>query len=112
MSVQAVFHPSMLTQTNSPPISHTFVFCRSGTRGVTNRAAGSQSGLGVTPVVAWPTQVGEMKSLKVWPPSVLVYIVPSVYSPTILFAVFRIDDHVEAVAAGRLDHLAAVAAEP
>ena len=60
MAVQAVFHPAVLTQTNSPPTSHTFVFCRSGTRGVTNRAAGSQSLRGTTPVVAWATQVGEI----------------------------------------------------
>src|SRR5579863_227006 len=86
--VQAVFHPSELTQTNSPPISQTFLFCKSGTRGVTNRAAGSQSGLGppASPVMPWASQVGEMKSLNECPPLVLVYIVPSTYSPTTLLA--------------------------
>ena len=36
----------------------------------------------------------------------VVYIVPSVYSPTQLLALCRIDDHVEAVTAGRLGRLA------
>ncbi len=39
------------------------------------------------------------------PPSVVEYMAPSVYSPTIRLAFAGIDDDVEAVAAGRLDHL-------
>src|SRR5271166_2335063 len=84
VSVQLVFQPSVVTHTYWPPVTHTSGFCWSGTSGVTNRAFGSQSDLGVTPTSAWPTQVGLTKSAKQCPPSVEEYIVPSVYSPTML----------------------------
>src|SRR6266568_1285148 len=61
VSVQLVFQPSLLTQTNRPPISQTFAFCWSWMSGVTNLAAGSQPGLGVSPSVSWPTHVGLTK---------------------------------------------------
>src|SRR5579872_44622 len=86
VSVQLVCQPAVLTQTSRPPMSQTFLFCWSGTTGVTNRAPASQSGLGVRPTVACATQVGETKSANEWPPSVEEYIVPSVYSPTRLLA--------------------------
>ena len=86
MSVQLVCQPAVVTQTYSPPVSQTFLFCWSGTSGVTNRAAGSQSDLGVSPTVACATQVGLTSSANEWPPSVEEYIVPSVYSPTRLLA--------------------------
>src|SRR5215469_8854490 len=81
-SVQLVFQPAVVTHTYWPPVAHTFAFCWSCTSGVTNLAAGSQSGLGLTPTVAWPTQVGLTVSKNECPPSVEEYIVPSVYSPT------------------------------
>src|SRR5579862_2465929 len=86
LSVQLVCQPDVVTQTYWPPMSQTFLFCWSGTSGVTNRAAGSQSDLGVSPTVACATQVGETSSANEWPPSVEEYMVPSVYSPTRLLA--------------------------
>src|SRR5215469_1488670 len=86
VSVHAVFQPAELTQTDSPPSSHTFVFCWSGTIGVTNRAAGSQPGRWLIPVMDCAAQVGLTKSLNECPPSTEEYIVPSTYSPTRLFA--------------------------
>src|SRR5229473_6304451 len=70
--VQLVFHPSAVTQTYLPPMSHTFLFCWSWIIGVTNRALGSQSGRGppLNPVIACDTQVGLTKSANEWPPSV------------------------------------------
>ena len=64
--VQAVFQPSEVTQTSSPPVIQTFLFCWSMVSGVTNRAAGSQPGRGPpgSPVIDWAAHVGLMKSLK------------------------------------------------
>src|SRR5579862_7828859 len=82
--VQAVFQPSEVTHTSSPPVSQTFLFCWSMVSGVTNRAAGSQSARGPPerPVIDWAAHVGLMKSLNAWPPLVDEYMVPSTYSPT------------------------------
>src|SRR5215469_4192949 len=86
--VHAVFHPSVDTQTSSPPISQVLAFCWSWVIGVQNLAFGSQSDLGPpgSPVMLWAAQVGLTKSANECPPSVVLYIVPSTYSPARLFA--------------------------
>ena len=88
MLVQLVFQPAVLTHTYWPPSSQMLAFCWSGTTGVTNRAPGSQSGLGPpeSPVMTWASQVGLTKSANECPPLVEEYIVPSTYSPIQLLA--------------------------
>jgi hypothetical protein len=85
--VHPVFQPSWDTQTNSPPVTQVLMSVWSGTTGVQNRAAGSQFAVGppASPVISCAAHMGEMKSLNECPPSVDVYIVPLVYSPTMLF---------------------------
>src|ERR1700745_1101591 len=70
LSVQLVFQPAVLTHTYRPPSSQTLLRCWSWMTGVTNRALGSQPGLGVSPsMAACAKQVGLTKSANECPPS-------------------------------------------